>query len=193
MRLTNQGSSTVVEPMFFKETTRPVRKFYAEASTTGTYVERNPAAGSQSGLVIQFPPQPEAHTPAPWLDRAMADLDAIDQESREENYEPASARAKKNARRILKVFADHDFPNPAVYPTEDGEIHIFLRDKDKAAAVLVECDSDGRGACFSTFAGTNRRARYDDARELPDEFVLAQLRRLTDNDNDAGARSSAAV
>jgi hypothetical protein len=67
--------------------------------------------------------------------------------------------------------------SPSVYPTADQEIAIqFVASQ---ASVLILCDSSGSGACFSFIDGKNRRARFDDAVDLPSGFATAELLRLT--------------
>lgn len=107
---------------------------------------------------------------------ALDQLEEIDEAAAEEGYEPCSAVAKRNARRILlDAYREqpHDYD---VYPTEHRQVAV-LAQKD-GRSVLVLCESDGGAACFVTIAGTNRRSRYDDAAALPDAFLLEALREL---------------
>ncbi len=114
-----------------------------------------------------------------WLTDALGELDQIDQETAQEGLPPSNELSKGNARHIIIELATGPYPQPAVYPTEDGEIAILFQKQSAQAGVLILCDSDGGGACFSTIAGKKRRARYDDASELPDAFVKGELLKLT--------------
>ena len=113
-----------------------------------------------------------------WLSDALDELDEADAESEEEGLPACSRVAKDNAKQILGSLAEIEPLPPVVYPTEDQEIAIFFRRHKGGGTVLLLCDSVGGGACFSSIDGSNRRARYDDATELPDAFVKDQLVRL---------------
>ena len=114
-----------------------------------------------------------------WLDTALAELNDIDQEVAEESLPEIVPGTKDQARRILFALATQSIA-PTVYPTEDGEIALYFKPPAAKSAVLIMVGNDGQGACFSYVNGKNRRARYDDASELPDGFVREQLRRLAD-------------
>lgn len=114
-----------------------------------------------------------------WLDAALAELNDINQEVAEESLPEIVPDTKDQARRILCALATQSI-TPTVYPTEDGEIALYFKPLAAKSAVLILVGSDGQGACFSYINGKNRRARYDDASELPDVFVREQLRRLAD-------------
>ena len=114
-----------------------------------------------------------------WLTDALGEFDQLDQEAAQEGLPPSNELSKGNARHIITELATGPYPQPAVYPTEDGEIAILFQKQSAQAGVLILCDSDGGGACFSTIASKKRRARYDDASELPDAFVKGELLKLT--------------
>ena len=109
----------------------------------------------------------------------LAELNDIDQEVAEEALPEIVSDTKDQARRILLALATQPIA-PTVYPTEDGEIALYFKPLAAKSAVLILVGNDGQGACFSYINGKNRRARYDDASELPDGFVREQLRRLAD-------------
>lgn len=109
-------------------------------------------------------------------DRVQADLAALDEESRDEGFEPCSEVAKENARRLLLALSRRDRPSPAVYPTSDREVAIMFNASGDSNAVLVLCASNGEVACFASIRGSNCRAKWDSARDLPDAFILDQLR-----------------
>jgi hypothetical protein len=112
-----------------------------------------------------------------WLDNAFADLLEADIESAEEGFTPSSQLSKANAKVVLRELQKVVELSPSVYPTADQEIAIqFVASQ---ASVLILCDSSGSGACFSFIDGKNRRARFDDAVDLPSGFATAELLRLT--------------
>ena len=122
------------------------------------------------------------HEPAQykeWLNSVLAELNHIDQEVAEESLPEIIPGTKDHARRILFALATQSIA-PTVYPTEDGEFALYFKSPVATSAVLIVVGNDGQGACFSYVNGKNRRARYDDASELPDGFVREQLRRLAD-------------
>lgn len=118
------------------------------------------------------------HAKALWFKGAVKDLDELDDEIEEDGLPPINITIKGEARRILDALAyEQGVPAAAVFPSEEGEIVIQF-DSPKSS-VLIELCNDGKGAaCFSLIDGKKRRARYDDSRDLPDEFVKAQLREL---------------
>ncbi len=127
-------------------------------------------------------PFPETHEPAQsreWFNAALAELNDIDEEVIEENLPEILPHTKDRARSIIVALATQSIA-PTVYPTEDGEIALYFKSPVAKSSVLILVGNDGQGACFSYVKGKNRRARYDDASELPDVFVRAQLQRLSD-------------
>lgn len=125
-------------------------------------------------------PLPNTHEPTlrgNRLDTALAELSEIDEEVAEEHLPEIHPGTKENARRIISALANESVA-PTVYPTEDGEIALYFKSPVAKSAVLILVGNDGQGACFSYINGKNRRARYDDASELPDIFVRAQLLQL---------------
>lgn len=115
---------------------------------------------------------------AVWLADTLDELGKIDQLAASEDLPQPSAIAKQNAIRIINALANGPYPEPAIYPTQDGEIAILFQKRDIRAAVLILCDADGGGACFSTFSDQRLRARYEDASDLPDTFMKSQVLRL---------------
>ena len=114
-----------------------------------------------------------------WFNSVLLELNHIDQEVAEESLPEIFPGTKDHARRILFALATQSIA-PTVYPTEDGEIALYFKSPVATSAVLIVVGNDGQGACFSYVNGKSRRARYDDASELPDGFVREQLRRLAD-------------
>ena len=125
------------------------------------------------------------HIPAPswssprtdWLKDAIAELESVDDEVTEEALPELQSHTKEKARSIISALATQSVA-PTVYPTADGEIALYFKSPVSASSVLILVGNDGHAACFSYIEGKNRRARYEDATELPDEFVKAQLRLL---------------
>ncbi len=112
-----------------------------------------------------------------WLEGALEELDEIDGQIIEEGLPAIEAATRGEAVRILKHL-DGQAMLPTIYPTPDGEIVIHFQSPGVPAAVLIEIGNDGHAACYSCIGEKNRRARYDDSSDLPDEFVSAQLRAL---------------
>ena len=120
----------------------------------------------------------QADTPgARWLADALGELEEIDDEVAEEALPGLLAETKKHARRIIFALTKQPIA-PTVYPTTDGEIALYFKSPVATSSVLILVGNDGQAACFSYINGKNRRARYDDAADLPDEFVKAQIRAL---------------
>ncbi len=113
-----------------------------------------------------------------WLDEALEELSNIDDESEVEGFPLCSERARKNAEWVLRDLARITSIAPSVYPTSDKEIAIQFRATSAVGSVLLLCDSEGSGACFSYFEDKSQRARFDDARDLPNGFAKAALLRI---------------
>ncbi len=112
-----------------------------------------------------------------WVETALSELDSLDDEVAEEGFPEIRPATKDRTRRILLSLSTQPIA-PTVYPTEDAEIALYFKSPVSRCSVLILVANDGQGACFSYVDGKNRRARYDDASELPDVFVRAQLRQL---------------
>ena len=116
----------------------------------------------------------------PDLYDALRDLEEARGEAHEEEFSVPSDVALKNARRLLHAMY-RLFPRRfEVYPTPDGEVAIDVPG-GLGRSILLLCDSDGGALCSVNMSGAHRRARYSDARGLPDGFVrdaLAELERL---------------
>ena len=112
-----------------------------------------------------------------WLPSALEELEEIDREVLEDGLPGIKAETRREAARILRQLEGQAI-SPTSYPTDDGEIVIHFESRAAPAAVLIELSNDGQAACFSCVGGKNRRARYDDSSDLPDAFVMAQLKAL---------------
>ena len=115
-----------------------------------------------------------------WLTEAVSELDEIDVEADEAGDPRPEAICKVQAKRILRELAKLTLPLPvpAVYPGESGEVEISFQCKESKSGVLVSCEPQG-AACYVSVAGKTRRARYDDANQLPDPFLTDALAQLT--------------
>ena len=118
------------------------------------------------------------NSPRPdWLKDAIEELESVDDEVTEEALPEIQAHTKDKARAIIFALATQPVA-PTVYPTADGEVALYFKSPVATSSVLILVRNDGQAACFSYIDRKNRRARYEDATELPDEFVKAQLRLL---------------
>ena len=113
-----------------------------------------------------------------WIVDALKELAEIDDEIAEERFPEIGSTVKDEAERILKSLAWHPL-TPAVYPTSDAEIAIQLQSSGSPGSVLILLNNDGQADCYAHFRGRNRRAHYDAASDLPDDFLREQLRALT--------------
>ena len=117
---------------------------------------------------------PEPH----WLAEALAALAEVDDEIAEEDLPPVGEATKTEAERIIKALARHPLA-PTVYPTQDAEIALHFKAPGRTGTVVILLSDGGRADCHAYVGGTSRRAHYDTSSDLPDAFVLDQLRRLT--------------
>lgn len=107
---------------------------------------------------------------------AYRDIAELDDEMKADGLPLSTAVMKDEARRIVVALAGSGVV-PTVYGTQDGDIAIQFDSEE--SAVVIELNRVGGGAaCFSHVRGKNRRARYDDSGDLPDDFVRSQLREL---------------
>ena len=116
---------------------------------------------------------PEPHGTAD----ALAALAEVDDEIAEENLPPVSDATKAEAERIVKALARRA-PAPTVYPTQDAEIALHFKAPGRTGTVVILLSDGVRADCHAYVGGTSRRAHYDTSSDLPDAFVLDQLRRL---------------
>ncbi len=111
----------------------------------------------------------------PDLRGALRDLEGARDEAREEGFSAPSDAALGNARRLL--CAMHRMLPPRrfeVYPMPDGEIAIDVPGGPGRSVILL-CEPDGGALCLVHMNGRHRRARYADARGLPNGFVREAL------------------
>ena len=112
-----------------------------------------------------------------WLADARRALAEVDDEIAEDGLPEVAPSARQEAERIIVALARHPWA-PTVYPTQDGEIAIHFRSPDRPSSVVILLDGHGRGECYAYTGGRSRRAHYDVASDLPDSFVMEQLRVL---------------
>ena len=146
------------------------------------------SAGTSTGDPFRRPRSPEPS----WLADALAELAEIDDEIAEDNLPEVGAAAKAEAERIIRALAERA-PAPAVYPTQDAEIALHFKSPGRPGAVLVLLRDDGRADCHAYIGGRSRRAHYGTSSDLPDAFVLDQLRRLVPERSGVSASGVAAA
>ena len=111
---------------------------------------------------------------------ALAELAEIDDETAEENLPQVGEATKAEAERLVRALT-RCAPTRAllaVYPTQDAGIALHFKAPDRPGAVLVLLRDDGRADCHAYIGGRSRRAHYGTSSDLPDVWVLDQLRRL---------------
>ena len=114
------------------------------------------------------------------LDDALAELAEVDDEIAEEKLPPVGEATRTEAERLVRNLTRRAPASVllAVYPTQDAGIALHFKEPDRPAAVLVLLRDDGRADCHAYIGGRSRRAHYGTSEDLPDAFVLDQLRRL---------------
>ena len=118
--------------------------------------------------------------PAPrsiWLAGALRELAEVDDEIAEEGLPKINTAAKEEAGRIITDLAQHPWA-PTVYPTQDGEIAIHFKSPGLPNAVVILLNDNEQADCYAYARGVSRRAHYDVSSDLPDSFVMEQLRGL---------------
>lgn len=111
------------------------------------------------------------------VQRARQALAAVDEDARSRDYGLPSGVAKAAASRLLEILCSRYPRDYDVYATEDREVGIDVRGGG-GRGVLILCDSDGGATCFVSLGATHRRAKYNDAADLPDGFVTDAIKAL---------------
>jgi len=125
-----------------------------------------------------------------WLAEALEALEEIDIEVAEENFPEIQEATKAEAEKLVRKLARHiGAPAPTLYPTQDSEVAIHFKSPDSPNTVVILLDNAGQAHCFAYTGGRSRRAHYTASSDLPDAFVLEQLRDLTPERADPLARS----
>ncbi len=133
----------------------------------------------------------QLHAPASlWLADALVALGEVDDEIAEENLPEINDAIKTEARRIVTALARHPWA-PTVYPTQDAEIAIHFKSRDLPNSVVILLNNGGQAECYAYTSGKSRRAHYDVSSDLPDGFVMEQLRALTRRQRATWAASGA--
>ena len=159
------------------------RLFHVSESRWLTYALAVLAGGASTGDAYR-----PFHAPEPgWLADALTALAEVDDEIAEEELPPVDEATKTEAERIIRALARRPLA-PTVYPTQDGEIALHFKSPDRPDAVVILLNNSGRADCHAYIGGRGRRSHYETSSDLPDAFVLDQLRRLT-----PPAQSSASV
>ena len=119
------------------------------------------------------------HLPEPhWLADALAELAEVDDEIAEDDLPQVSDTTKTEAERLVRALAWTPLA-PSVYPTQDAEIALHFKSPSVSGTVVILLSDGGRADCHAYVDGRSRRAHYQNSSDLPDAFVLDQLRRLT--------------
>ena len=111
---------------------------------------------------------------------ALAELAEVDDEIAEENLPQVGETTKVEAERLVRALTGRAPARVllAVYPTQDAGIALHFKAPGRPDAVLVLLRDDGRADCHAYIGGRSRRAHYGTSSDLPDVWVLDQLRHL---------------
>ena len=122
------------------------------------------------------------HLPEPhWLADALAELAEVDDEIAEDDLPQVSDTTKAEAERLVRALTQRAPASVllAVYPTQDAGIALHFKAPGMSGTVVILLSDGGRADCHAYVDGRSRRAHYQNSSDLPDAFVLDQLRRLT--------------
>ena len=136
---------------------------------------------TSSGGARAFGPYGRFHPPeSRRLADALAELAEVDDETAEENLPQVGEATKAEAERLVRALTRCAPARAllAVYPTQNAGIALHFKAPDRPGAVLVLLRDDGRADCHAYIGGRSRRAHYGTSSDLPDVWVLDQLRRL---------------
>ena len=136
---------------------------------------------TSSGEARAFDAYGRFHLPeSRWLADALAELAEVDDEIAEDDLPPVGDTTKAEAERLVRDLAWTPLA-PSVYPTQDAEIALHFKSPGVSGTVVILLSDGGRADCHAYVDGRSRRAHYQTSSDLPDAFVLDQLRRLTPN------------
>ena len=136
---------------------------------------------TSSGEARAFDAYGRFHVPeSSRLADALAELAEVDDETAEENLPQVGEVTKAEAERLVRALTRRAPAHAllAVYPTQDAGIALHFKAPDRPGAVLVLLRDDGQADCHAYIGGRSRRAHYGTSSDLPDAWVLDQLRRL---------------
>lgn len=148
----------------------------------GLLVERRDWLSTDLMLPASF--LPLAAAPGAEFQAALADLDDVINEAREEGFPPPSKDTIALAERLLRAMYTVRPCRFEVYPTQDGEVTIHASGR-AASSVRVLCHAVEGVLCLVNLEGQqHRRAAYKPVAtaSLPDGFVREALA-------DVGART----
>ena len=109
-----------------------------------------------------------ARTQAYW-EHALAQLELIVDEAKEEVFEPPTDIGKGNARAMLEVMFKLAPREYDVYPMPDGEVAIDTGKPERR--VFVFCPPDGGIQCIGWIGKERRDVSYGTVEEVPTEFL----------------------
>ena len=121
-------------------------------------------------------PSPESSGSSPWLADALRELDENDEAVAEDALPEIEPGTKTKAANLLRAIALRGVRTaPIVYPTESGEVAVYLHSRAADCAILLEIGNDGRGSfvCVSDRYG-DRYAQNRDAADLPRDRSLQE-------------------
>lgn len=146
----------------------------AEPRRRAPWIDLNaPSRGGDAGEAYQPFVVPESR----WRADALEALTEVDNEIAEENLPEIDDATKTEAGRLINALAWHPW-GPTVYPTQDAEIAIHFKSPDLPDSVVLLLNNSGQADCYAYTGGRSRRSHYETSSDLPDAFVLDQLRRL---------------
>ena len=111
-----------------------------------------------------------------WLADAVAELGRVDRYIEADGLRDVGRRARAEVQRLLEDLSPQAIA-PVVYPSE-GDLVIHFKAPNAPASVVIEVSGDGGAVCYAHVNGKSCRATYDASTDLPDAFLLEQLRRL---------------
>lgn len=116
------------------------------------------------------------------LNGALRDLGDIGEEAEEKQIALPSDEARQNAESLL--FAMYRiYPRQfSVYPSPEGDV-VLETTSAAGDSLIIVCYSDGRLLCLVCCGQSSRRARYENAEQLPDGFLREALLELADLDD----------
>lgn len=104
------------------------------------------------------------------LQDALAELDGVTDEAREEGHEVPPPQAIQHARRLVEA-VHCERPAPIeVFATEERDVHIHVQAGFRRSVTVI-CESAGSAHCLVNLNGQHRRAFYSTADQLPDNFL----------------------
>lgn len=130
---------------------------------------------------------PESHR----LTEALAELAELDETILEEGLPKISKRTKDEAKRLIRILTRRAPARAllAIYPTEDAEIALHFKAPNQTGTVILLLRDDGQADCYAYIRERSRDTHYGTSLDLPDPFLLNQLRDLEPDDIEAATLS----